>query len=236
MNLQRGTSLQNVHINTDPQFSMPTKMREIPETWWNELLNGTLWALQLSSIPFPVKDFTIFRAAVYRQATKRSVNVSVRVEGLGTYLYIQAYPKSASGYDVRQPLSQAQAAPLMPRVLRTPVASLGAPKPPTYEATIDRLMEAHEKGGWENYPPSALFRHPYLAWMMRECTCPTTNYRGHLNTCGAYRYMGQLEEMLEMDVLQDQPPEEWVKDQERFEGKVYWLKYGRREPTPSNLL
>lgn len=222
-------------------WSPPKKLREVQESWWDQLLDGTLWVLALSSIPFPVSDHTNFRAAVYRQATKRMVNVSIRTDGLGRELFIQGYPKGTSGYDVRRPLSDAQAAPPMPLILRTPAHQFFVPPPADHTRLMEEMLKDHGARGWRDYPPAALRTNPHIGWIVQECNCDTINYRLHSKDCGAYCRMPELHGALKNFVHQSQPPEEWIIDQERFRGAEYWVSSsgpstGRVAPTPSSSL
>lgn len=69
---------------------LPVTMREVPETWWDALLNGTPWYICMDD--FEVKATTLpnIRLFAYRRAQLRGVHVSTALERGSRRLYIWA--------------------------------------------------------------------------------------------------------------------------------------------------
>lgn len=200
----------------------PTKLRLIPPKWWDVLLDGTLWVLNLSEdIPFPVKSHEVMRQACYRQARLRELRVSIRLDTSLTLMYVQAYSRQNSAYDARQPLETALKAPGMPMILRDPQAlSLNAP-PARFPELMAELVAEQEAAGLPDYPAAAFLEHPVIGYFADQCDCDAASFRSHSDGCPATSLM----KMLAADVRGlELAPETWAQYREQTYGRAYWAR------------
>lgn len=71
--------------------SYPRNLAQIPEPWWDTLLNGNCYSIDLATFPV-LSNVAQFRAFCYRRAALRNLRVVVRtLRGAPSRLLIQAY-------------------------------------------------------------------------------------------------------------------------------------------------
>lgn len=69
---------------------LPYTVREIPNSWWNVVLNGDQWRIRASTFAIPEVDLAELRNCAYRRGYPRKVYVASKIESKSGQLYLQA--------------------------------------------------------------------------------------------------------------------------------------------------
>lgn len=96
----------------------PKSMTEVDDSWWQTLLNGRLYMIDLDTFPVPVNS-THLRAFCHRRADTFGVKVMVHSPYRSRRFYVQAYPTSYTKLGVKinmSPYEMAIPAPAIPLV------------------------------------------------------------------------------------------------------------------------
>lgn len=197
---------------TQKLFRNPASLREIPDYWWNLLMDFNLWKVRMDQMPGSEKSDTPYRFAnAFRyHAKKNGMRSSVRTKWTvrnGCLVYVQALPPDVSSPDHRWRLSEAREAPEPPQI---PVSTGREPeelgKRADNTSIIERLETARQAAQLEPASAWALQEHPVIGWIMARCTCEAQNFRVHEMECGAYNSLPLLEfQLMQLKVA----PETW---------------------------
>lgn len=104
---------------------MPESMAQVPDVWWDQVLDGNLYYVRTELLPFPT-TVQSFRTYGYRRAQSRGLKASIRVKQL--CCFIQAWPMTLDVYPA--PLFTAVEPPDMPTIHRyVPVPMPAIPMP-----------------------------------------------------------------------------------------------------------
>lgn len=78
---------------TNPQMHgkrLPLTVREIPDSWWDVVLNGEQWHVTASTFAIPGIELAELRNCAYRRGYPRNVFVASRIDRRLGRLYLQA--------------------------------------------------------------------------------------------------------------------------------------------------
>lgn len=178
----------------------PTNFRYIIPEWWDLLVSGPLWMIQLSDLP--KKDNpSAFRYACLRQAAKRKRKVSIRFNPEYTKVFVQGGSLDESMTEIRTPTSAATPMTKPPAIPLS--AQVESPPPLDYSGIMRKLLEQQDG---DPVTAEQLREHPSLKWFVQDCSCKTPNIRVHKAGCGAYLALPLFEHYLKK---LPESPEQW---------------------------
>lgn len=177
--------------------------RQIQSEWWELLLSGGVFAVEIQSLP--VQDFYRFREACLRQARKRDKKASVRASRDLSYAYVQAADAGVFLPDVRADVATAVSMPPPPLVRKVPDKP-AAPAPMDGRPAIEALL-ASAPADLPRINAEVARQHQALEASLRDCDCGTPNFRTHPSSCPAFPLMP----LVELTVRKmPEPPEAWA--------------------------
>lgn len=176
---------------TKKNRDMPVSWRQVPEQWWNLVLDGNLWSIVTSKLPFAT-DYMQLANSYRRRAKLRGLTASIRTrsEVLGPHSvelvsYVQAFNKEVDRrLDFSNALSAPDIPPCPPKVTAHVFAQWAVPD---YSGVIERLQQERVEAGVSAVPAVALVAHPWLGWLMSKCGCQTQDWLVHPTDCAVYR-------------------------------------------------
>lgn len=108
----------------------PSSTREISSSWWDHILSGHLWFIDLDTFPMQV-SVEDFRHLCYRRARQRGMNISVATSLPSRKVFVQRVPVRGAP---TWPRAHAQLAPPVPKIkvlnYKAPVTPAPAWMPP----------------------------------------------------------------------------------------------------------
>jgi hypothetical protein len=69
---------------------LPFTVREIPDSWWDVVLNGDQWRIRASTLAIHDVDLVVLRNCAYRRGYVRGVFVASKIHSKSGQLYLQA--------------------------------------------------------------------------------------------------------------------------------------------------
>lgn len=124
----------------------PTTLRQVPESWWDLILNGTQWYVCADTFEVPGVSLMDLRSYAYRRARARGLWVSSVISRRHNRLYLQAHDQPFYGrqsdWDATHP------APAMHLV-----AGDGPPDAVASDM-IEAMAEVFRRHGYTVLPPS----------------------------------------------------------------------------------
>ena len=127
---------------------LPVSLREVPDSWWAEILNGRQWYISMATFEIRGVELTDLRAYVYRRAAARGLQVtSMVVRRPHQGLYLQTYNSASTIHE--RTWNYARPAPAMHRIEGTVDLAPLMGKMTTMAVELLRLQ------GWTCTPPIA---------------------------------------------------------------------------------
>lgn len=183
-------------MTTEPRF--PKNLREIPDPWWDEALDGQTHQVDLSHFPYAV--ILPFKQACYRQAAMRQRKVTV-YHPEWHCIYIRAFPATGTKpvietrYAVETPWPDL--GPDVPMVLFPKARWEKIPAHIADGLPEEALLFLKSAGFAIEGPPAPQVTAPAeptmeelvaaeLAWLKEKCTCGSEDMRFHPADCGAW--------------------------------------------------